>query len=89
MQIVKDIKDQGEAAVTDNTKATAEVMEKLRSELVKGKDSADLKNLTSGDITAAVMRTIASAGVEEADLRGLGDAYQKLLDKMRMKINDE
>ena len=64
-------------------------MEKLRSELVKGKDSADLKNLTSGDITAAVMRTIASAGVEEADLRGLGDAYQKLLDKMRMKINDE
>jgi hypothetical protein len=89
MQIVKDIKDQGEAAVTDDTKATAEVMEKLRSELVKGKDSADLKNLTAGDITAAVMRTIASAGIEEADLQELGDAYQKLLDKMRMKINDE
>ncbi|MBQ7175743.1 MAG: helix-turn-helix transcriptional regulator [Lachnospiraceae bacterium] len=89
MQIVKDIKDQGKAAVTDHAIVTAEVMEKLRSELTKGKDSADLKNLTAGDITAAVMRTIASAGIEEADLQGLGDEYQKLLDKMRMKIDDE
>jgi hypothetical protein len=56
---------------------------------VKGKGSSDLKNLTAGDIKAAVMRTIALAGVEEADLQELGDAYQIVLDKMRMKINDE
>ena len=40
MQIVKDIKDQGKAAVTHHAIVTAEVMEKLRSELMKGKDSS-------------------------------------------------
>ncbi len=89
MQIVKDIKDQGEAVVKDNMKATAEVMEIFRSELSKGKESADLKNLTSEDVTAAVIRTIASAGVDEKDLQELGDAYQNLLDKMRVKTDDE
>lgn len=89
MQIVKDIKDQGETVVKDNMKATAEVMRKLRKELSKGEESVDLKNLTSEDVTAAVIRTVASAGVDEKELQDLGTAFRDLLDKMRVKTDDE
>lgn len=89
MQIVKDIKGQAEAISSEQVKATAEVMEIFRSELTKGKGSADLKNLTSEDVTAAVIRTVASAGVDEKDLQDLGAAFRDLLDKMRVKTDDE
>ncbi|MBR6849859.1 MAG: hypothetical protein IKM88_06450, partial [Lachnospiraceae bacterium] len=89
MQIVKDIKGQAEAISSEQVKATAEVMEIFRSELSKGKGSADLKNLTSEDVTAAVIRTVASAGVDEKDLQDLGAAFRDLLDKMRVKTDDE
>ncbi len=89
MQIVKDIKSQSETAIGDSKAATAEILERLRQELTKGQDSLDLRNLSAEDLTAAVMRTIGTTGISEKTLKGLGTAYQKVLDEMKDQIHDE
>ena len=89
MLIVRDIKAQGEAIVTDSKTASAEVMQKLRKELSKGQDSPDLRNLTAEDLTAAVMKTIAATGVSEDTLQSLGSAYTKVLEEMKDLTHDE
>ena len=89
MLIVRDIKAQGEAIVTDSKAASAEVMQKLRKELSKGQDSPDLRNLTAEDLTAAVMKTIAATGISEDTLQSLGSAYTKVLEEMKDQAHDE
>ena len=89
MLIVRDIKVQGEAIVTDSKTVSAEVMQKLRKELSKGQDSPDLRNLTAEDLTAAVMKTIAATGVSEDTLQSLGSAYTKVLEEMKDLTHDE
>ena len=89
MLIVRDIKAQGEAIVTDSKAASAEVMQKLRKELSKGQDSPDLRNLTAEDLTAAVMKTIAATGISEDALQSLGSAYTKVLEEMKDLTHDE
>lgn len=89
MLIVRDIKAQGEAIVTDSKAASAEVMQKLRKELSKGQDSPDLRNLTAEDLTAAVMKTIAATGISEGTLQSLGSAYTKVLEEMKDQAHDE
>ena len=89
MLIVRDIKAQGEAIVTDSKAVSAEIMQKLRKELSKGQDSPDLRNLTAEDLTAAVMKTIAATGISEGTLQSLGSAYTKVLEEMKDLTHDE
>ena len=89
MLIVRDIKAQGEAIVTDSKAVSAEIMQKLRKELSKGQDSPDLRNLTAEDLTAAVMKTIAATGISEDTLQSLGSAYTKVLEEMKDLTHDE
>ena len=89
MLIVRDIKNQGEAAAKESSTATAQIMEQLRQELTKGQDSLDLKNLTSDRLSAAVMRIIAKAGLSEESLDDLGASFKKVLDEMKDQAHDE
>ena len=89
IQIVRDIKNQGEAAAKESSTATAQIMEQLRQELTKGQDSLDLKNLTSGSLSAAVMHIIAGTGLSEESLDDLGASFKKVLDEMKDPAHDE
>ena len=89
MQIVRDIKNQGEAAAKESSTATAQIMEQLRQELTKGQDSLDLKNLTSDRLSAAVVRVIARTGLSEESIDDLGASFKKVLDEMKDQAHDE
>ena len=90
MQIVRDIKAQGEAAAaTDHQAASAKVLKHFRQELSKGQDSPDLRKLTVEDVTAAVMKMISVTCVSEESLRDFGTAYKKVLDEMKELTHDQ
>ena len=89
MQIVRDIKAQGEAAVTDSNTATTEVLTHLRQELSKGQDSLDMRNLTVDDLTDAVMKMISVTNISEDSLRDFGKAYKKVLDELKELTHDQ
>lgn len=85
MEIVKDMKEQAPGVNTESLNVTRKTMEQFRHELMKGKDSTDLRTITTKDITDAVINMIAAAGVPKKWLRGLEIAFNSLLDKLDIR----
>ena len=73
----------------EKQKATAEVLNRLRANLTKDGEAVDLSKLTAEDVTAAVMKTIAEAGIPEEKLSSLGVGFLDLLNALKEPNHDE
>ena len=89
MQIVRDIKKDAESSAEEKQKATAEVLNHLRANLAKDGEALDLSNMTAEDLTAAVMKTISEAGIQEEMLSSLGVSFLDLLNALKDPEHDK
>ena len=83
MQIVRDIKKNAESNAEEQQAATAEVLKQLRENLTKNGEVVDLSKMSAEDLTAAVMKTIAAAGIPEEKLSSLSDSFLDLLNTLK------
>ena len=56
---------------------------KLRENLTKNGEVVDLSKMSAEDLTAAVMKTIAAAGIPEEKLSSLSDSFLDLLNTLK------
>ena len=83
MQIVRDIKKKAESNANEQQAATAEVLKQLRENLTKDGEAVNLSTISAEDLTTAVMKTIAAAGIPEEKLSSLGDSFLNLLNNLK------
>ena len=83
MQIVRDIKKNAESTSASQQAATTEVLKQLRENLTKNGEVVDLSKMSAEDLTAAVMKTIAAAGIPEEKLSSLSDSFLNLLNNLK------
>ena len=83
MQIVRDIKKNAESNANEQQAATAEVLKQLRENLTKDGEAVNLSTISAEDLTTAVMKTIAAAGIPEEKLSSLGDSFLNLLNNLK------
>ncbi len=83
MQIVRDIKKNAESNANEQQAVTAEVLKQLRENLTKDGEAVNLSTISAEDLTTAVMKTIAAAGIPEEKLSSLGDSFLNLLNNLK------
>ena len=83
MQIVRDIKKNAESNANEQQAVTAEVLKQLRENLTKDGEAVYLSTISAEDLTTAVMKTIAAAGIPEEKLSSLGDSFLNLLNNLK------
>lgn len=59
------------------------MLKQLRENLTKDGEAVNLSTISAEDLTTAVMKTIAAAGIPEEKLSSLGDSFLNLLNNLK------
>ena len=65
------------------------MLKQLRENLTKDGKVVNLSTISAEDLTTAVMKTIAAAGIPEEKLSSLGDSFLDLLNTLKDPAYDK